>query len=462
MFATAQQAAQSAAKQTKQATMSPNEVALAVAVTLHTAVPLARDEGQQLYHYAGGVYRSKDTELYLRQHIQREVLAYGAEYLDRKIEEEVLHRLLVGTPPLEERPDPRYLNLENGRLDITTLELVPHDPAVRTTLKLPIVYDPTATCPNIEKFCTQVFPQDAYQVGVPWQIVALCACPVMGIDKAILLFGEGENGKGIYLDLVQAFVGKGNTSAVSLQSIGNDPFATSDLRGKLLNLCADLPSRRLEDSGDFKIIVSQETIRAQRKNKPAFDFRPFCRLLYSANNLPESADRSRGYIRRWYIIPFMQTFDITNPLRRARPAIMAELLTPAEMSGLLNRALPFMAGFLAGMEPTSSPSMDEAIEEFIEATDDFGAWLVNELTVNITGSVATEDIRARWKNRQERRRMPGIVTWQAIAKVMRERFPKAVPKRPRSGGTGSGVNAAGGTSLGAQRRGYAGVSWQRP
>ena len=359
VITTAHQAAQQAATVTKQQQLTPNQIALRVANALHSKVPVARDEGQQLYHYAGGVYHSRGTELFLRERISVEVLGYGDEYLNKGIEDEVLHRLLVGADDLEERPDPWLLNVENGLLDLRTMVLRDHDPAVRTTLKLPVIYDPTADCPAIDRFMAQVFPKDAYDAGVPYQIMALCACPVHGIDKAVLLFGEGANGKGVYLDIAQTFIGAHNTSAVSLQRIGDDRFATADLRGKLLNLCADLPSRRLEDSGDFKIIVSQETIRAQRKNQPAFDFTPYCRLLFSANNLPESADSSRGYIRRWYIIPFTQTFDPGTPLYRPRPELLAELRDPAEQSGLLNRVIPQMLHFLSGGAPTSTPSMDE-------------------------------------------------------------------------------------------------------
>lgn len=460
---TAQQAQQAATQQKKAAALKPNEVALNVAVALMSKVPIARDEGQQLYHYAGGVYRSKATELYLRERIAVEVLQYGSEYLDKGIEDEVLHRLLVGAGELEEVPNPYLLNLENGVLDLRTMVLGPHDPDLRTTLKLPIAYDPAAGCPAIEAFCKQVFPEDAYDAGVPWEVVALCACAVEGIDKAVLLLGEGENGKGVYLDLVLRFVGKANASAVSLQRIGDDRFATADLRGKLLNVCADLPTRRLEDSGDFKIIVSRETVRAQRKSQPAFDFRPFCRLLFSSNNAPESADRSRGYIRRWHIIPFTQTFDVANPLRRSRQELQAELFTSGELSGLLNRAIPAMLGFLNGATPTETDSMREAIEEFIESVDDFGSWLQTQLRKDPTGFVPTEDIRARWKNRQERRRLPGGVTWQGIATAMKARFPSAVRTQPFVGGSGrGGALLKGQTTVGQRQRGYSGVSWLQP
>jgi putative DNA primase/helicase len=462
VIATAQQAAQTAATSAKTVPLKENQVALAVAQTLHSKIPVARDEGRQLYHYAGGVYRSRGAELYLRSQISAEVLRqYGDEYLDKRIEDEVLHRLLVGAADIEARPDPWLLNLENGLLNLRTMVLSPHDPMLRTTLKLPIAYDPTATCPKIDQFCAQVFPEDAYDVGVPWEVIALCACPVTGVEKAVLLVGEGANGKSVYLELVQAFVGKENSSAVSLQKIGTNTFATADLRGKLLNRCTDLPSRKVEDSGDFKAIVSGEMIRAERKGQPAFDFEPFCRLLFSANSPPESDDHSPGYVRRWHIIPFVRTFDPKSPSYRPRQELLDELKDPAELSGLLNRVIPAMLHFLSGGPPHSSPSMDEAIEEWVELSDDFGIWLESQLKPDVAGFVATGEIAARWGTRQERRHLPKLVTKHRIAKAMAERFPKAVKGQQRVGGTGSGINLpSGSTVLGPQRRGYLGVSWR--
>jgi P4 family phage/plasmid primase-like protien len=460
VIATAQQAASTAAAQTRQATLTTNEVALAVARVMHTAVPIARDEGQQLYHYAGGVYRSRGTELYLREKIAKEVIGHGAEYLNKGIEDEVLHRLLVGAVELEEVPNPWLLNLENGLLDLRTMVLGPHDPDVRTTLMLPARYDPGAGCPHIEAFCQQVFPPDAYAAGVPWEVIALCACAVVGIEKAVLLLGEGANGKSLYQAIVQALVGKHNSSTVSLQAIGGDRFATADLRGKLLNVSTDLPSRKVEDSGDFKAIVSREPIRAQRKNQPAFDFTPFCRLLYSANHLPESDDHSPGYVRRWHIIPFTQTFEPGAPLYRPRPELLAELTNPAELSGLLNRVIPAMLHFLAGGSPTSTDSMDAAVQEWVELSDDFGLWVASQLRVDPAGFVESGELASRWQTRQERRRQPGLVTGSRIKKAMAERFPKAVYRKQRVGGTGSGIVLPGGSLLGPQKRGYGGVSWK--
>ena len=133
-------------------------------------------------------------------------------------------------------PDPRFLNLLNGRLDVETGTLTAHSPRHRTTVQLPVEWVEGADCPAFAKFCGEVFPADAVAQGVPWEVVALCVLPLRGIDKAVLLLGDGSNGKSVFLEAMLSLVGDDNTSSVSLQAIGKNPFATADLRGKLLNV----------------------------------------------------------------------------------------------------------------------------------------------------------------------------------------------------------------------------------
>ena len=322
-------AAQQTAAQTRTQAVKDAEVAFQVHLAITHQFWLGRDEGLGLYVYEDGVYRYDPNEMRLRLAIQTEILnVFGQAFLKPEVVNNVIYHLRVNAPDLDPVPQRGWLHVLNGRINILTGGREPHDPKHRTTTLLPIVYDPQATCPAIEAFCAQVFPDDAMAAGVPWEVAALAVHPFKGIDKAVLLLGEGENGKGIFLDLMRAFVGPDNCSYVSLQKMGGNTFATSDLKGKLLNVCMDLPSQRLEDSGDFKAIVSGEPIRAERKGMPAFHFEPYCRLLYSANNSPESSDTSQGYVRRWHIIPFDRTFDRDNPARRSRVDIERETQQP--------------------------------------------------------------------------------------------------------------------------------------
>ena len=100
------------------------------------------------------------------------------------------------------------------------------------------------------------------------------------------------------------FVGADNVSNVSLQQLASNRFAAASLEGKLANICADLPATRLEDTQLFKGITGGgDIIQAERKFQASFSFKPFARLLFSANRLPQSPDSSEAFFDRWIIVP---------------------------------------------------------------------------------------------------------------------------------------------------------------
>jgi hypothetical protein len=61
-------------------------------------------------------------------------------------------------------------------------------------------------------------------------------------------------------------------------------------------------------TGTFKMLVSGDTIRAQKKHGQPFDFRNVAKLIFSANEIPESNDQTYGYFKRWMILLFDKIF----------------------------------------------------------------------------------------------------------------------------------------------------------
>jgi putative DNA primase/helicase len=103
-----------------------------------------------------------------------------------------------------------------------------------------VKFDPTARCPRWKKFIREVFP--GVSGAIAWEIKAWLMTPNTSIQKAILLLGDGANGKSTYLRGVMAFIGKPNIAAVSLHKLENDRFSAARLIGRLANICSDLPS----------------------------------------------------------------------------------------------------------------------------------------------------------------------------------------------------------------------------
>src|SRR5690606_25316555 len=127
----------------------------------------------------------------------------------------------------------------------------------------------------------------------PWQIVAWLMLPTTSLQKALILVGDGGNGKCRYLAGVKAFLGHPHITSLSLQKIENDRLAIARLLGKLANICPDLPSRHLQETALFKQLTGDDgSLTGEYKGKDSFEYPCFARLVFSANQPPVSCDVS--------------------------------------------------------------------------------------------------------------------------------------------------------------------------
>jgi putative DNA primase/helicase len=149
----------------------------------------------------------------------------------------------------ESPPDRTYINLLNGRLAWETGELALHTPEVFTTVQLPIEYDATAGCPAFDNYLATTFQADV--IPLIEEILGWCLLPDRRFEKAVMLTGEGENGKSVFLDLVGYLLGEANISNVALQDLEENRFRAAELYDKLANVFADLDARGLQSSSMF-------------------------------------------------------------------------------------------------------------------------------------------------------------------------------------------------------------------
>jgi phage/plasmid-associated DNA primase len=75
--------------------------------------------------------------------------------------------------------------------------------------------------------------------------------------------------------------------------------------------------------------------RAQKKYQQPFDFTNFAKLVFSANEIPQSDDKGYAYFRRWIIFVFDKVFQG----KEKDTKLIEKLTTPEELSGLLDYAL---------------------------------------------------------------------------------------------------------------------------
>ena len=331
----------------------------------------AQDGGGKLYRFVGGVYK-RQAENFVKARVKKLLIDRGEDKKwSSRLASEVVEFNRVDAPELWDRPPQDVLNVENGLLKVAGRELNEHDPAYLSTVQLPVKYDPTAKCPCVEDFVSQTFPGDAYDLA--WELIAWLMLPDTAIQKAVLLTGEGANGKSIYLNMLTVFLGRSNVSGVSLHKLEDDKFAVARLIGKLANICPDLPSTHLQSTSTFKAITGGDAMPAEYKFKDSFEFTPFARLVFSANHPPQSGDGSYAFFRRWLVIPFTRTFEPHEQIPRD---VLDEMLTrPGELSGMLNKALDALERLNTQRAFSEPESVKAAWTDFHATTDPLAVWL---------------------------------------------------------------------------------------
>lgn len=355
----------------------------------------AKAAGGKLYVHDKGVYKALGEQFVFRR-VKALLLTWGLgdAWSSRKAKE-VFEYIRVDAQQLWEEPPRDIINVANGLLDVRTGTLAPHSPDHLSMIQLPVLYDPNARCPSWEKFIMEVFPDDSHSIA--WEIPAWLMTPDTSIQKAVLLTGEGSNGKSTYLRALVAFMGKANTTAISLHKLETDKYAAARLFGKLANICPDLPSAHLSSTSVFKILTGGDVLGAEYKYHDSFEFVPFAKLVFSANQPPHSDDPTHGFFRRWQVVPFCRAFEEGAAGTSPRNELDSQLSEPSELSGVLNKALHALvkirrSGF------TQSQSMLQAWDDFREATNPLSVWLDANTVNDPDGICVKRDLMAAYNN----------------------------------------------------------------
>ncbi len=361
----------------------------AIEQALKTEHHFARDEGDILFHFEGGVYKPTG-EKFVRRAVKQYCEANGkASKWSPELADKVVKYITVDAPELWERPPLHTVNTTNGLLDVKSRQLRVHSADFLSPVQIGATFDSAAKCPAIDQFVADVFPEDARHTA--FEMAAWLMLPDTSIQKAVLCIGSGANGKSVYLKLLETFISKGNATALSLHRVESDKFSAARLLGKLANICPDLPTAALSGTSCFKALTGGDSITGEFKFKTSFEFRPYARLIFSANSAPRSDDSTHGFFRRWLVIPFEKQFDGSV----TRKDLDARLTTPQELSGLLNRALESLPQIQSGAFK-ESPSMSAAWNQFRQTTDPLGVWLEGNTVDAVDGFVPKATLRSLW------------------------------------------------------------------
>ncbi len=397
----------------------PQEVAAAV-TSKHRFV--THKQSHVIWVYGNGSYISEGEEL-IRAEV-RELL--GDQAKEGRVNEVVAHiRETTFTDPERFKPPVKLVNFKNGVLNMETNELSPHSPDTIFTNELPVEWNPSAECPKIMKFLSEVLHPD--DIPVIQEIVGYCLLRDYRFAKAVMLLGSGANGKSTLLNLIAALLGKRNVATPALQDLIYHRFAKAELYGKLANIHADIPTHRLKYTGIFKMLTGQDIIWAEKKHANPFEFENYAKLLYSANELPQTDDMSEAFWRRWIIIEFPNNFPDDDP--QTDPDIIKKLTVPSELSGFLAWAFGGLVRLLENKKFTMTKTREEIETEWITRTDSLRAFVMKHVEADAGCYVVKDGFYTAYQEFCDNREVPPVEKG-IVGRRLPTLFPKTFEFRP--------------------------------
>lgn len=146
--------------------------------------------------------------------------------------------------------------------------------------------------------------------------------------------GKKDTGKSLLANIITHIVGEEAVSFLAASDFSGR-FDVSEINGKSLNICMDLPNRPLsaEAVGKIKAITGGDMIRSDVKFQSPIRFKPTARLLFGANSMIYTETYDPAFMDRMIVIPFLY------PVPKEEQDHRLESKLRKESEGICQRAL---------------------------------------------------------------------------------------------------------------------------
>lgn len=234
-----------------------------------------------------------------------------------------------------------YINFSDGVYDILNMKRVGSSDMFFFKNNLDYKFSDVAEsqdCPNFRKFlydvCFESDKSEEYIKAKMDVILSFMCYALFGelkIERALVLYGSGSNGKSTLINIIRRVYGDHNISSIDINKIERTRLDLFEMQGKMLNICSELRFDEKTDIDLFKRIVSKEHITARRLYSPPQVIKDFPAQIFATNSIPHFGEIDNAIIRRLLIIDFKNTFEedphFMKRFEDEYPAILKYVLT---------------------------------------------------------------------------------------------------------------------------------------
>jgi putative DNA primase/helicase len=354
-----------------------------------------------LYLYNGAYWKSIDQKDF-KVFLTKSVIKMGINEFDAKYFQfqDTLYSQFINTASLNRdglgMSNEIMINLLNGTFIITPekQELIDFRPTDFFKYQLDFCYDGEADAPLFMKYLDRVLPdKTAQDVLSEFTGYIFTRTKVLKMEKTLLLYGSGANGKSVFFDILMSLLGSENVSNYTLESLTDvSGYKRAMIGDKLVNYASEISKRLYTDT--FKQLVSGEPLEARLPYKEPFIITDYAKLIFNCNELPKDIEQTYAFFRRFLILPF----NVRIP-EEEQDKELARKIIETELSGVLNWALNGLRRLLINKRFTECVSATEALDKFKIDSDSVKLFLKDSNMEKSTNSTTyLKDLYSRYKD----------------------------------------------------------------
>lgn len=284
----------------------------------------------------------------------------------------------------------QFICVNNGILDMKTLELKAHTPEIVIRNKININYYEQTENKEIDTIMNNLAVGDNEVVTLLYEMIGYCLYRGMPFQKVFILVGNGANGKSTLLNMITHLLSEGNVSHVDLKEIAGNRFGKAELYGKLANIADDCSSNYLEDTSVMKRITGESYTSIEFKGQNSFSAKINTKMILSYNTIPRMNDTTDGLTRRLVIIPLNAVFKKGNP--NYDPYISEKLKKQENLEYILYKSVQAINKVLLNKEFTVPEQVKNETDNYVRENNPVAAFLFDMYEENEIEKVPTTDL----------------------------------------------------------------------
>ena len=292
-------------------------------------------------------------------------------------------------------------NLENGTLDLHTLEFHEHDPKDFITKISHINYDPEATCPRWNQFIDEVMVGRKNVARYLQKAIGYALSGDTSLECLFIMFGPTtRNGKTTTIETILRVMGEYGRSAkpdmLATNYFRGQSNGSSDdvarLAGARFVGISEMEQKLTINASLTKQLTGNGSITARFLYEGYFEFHLQAKIFIDTNHLPNVTDRTLFESGRLKIIPFTRHFEDHEQDKTLKTTLMQ----PENLSGILNWCIEGYKLFKA--EGLNEPDeVKAATEEYRVDSDRIAQFMQQCLKKEKSSEIKASNVYSRYK-----------------------------------------------------------------